>query len=162
MGGIVTGGGVKIASALNEIAQQKKMKNSYRSLVNQADKQARELKLEQQEEQINLLRTAAEKNRMRLKQYYQQISDRKASLAAAGLDANSATVRQLLQQHSLENSLAVQENQQELEDSLEANRQHAAQRIRQLQEKVQSGRQLYRQSRNGWKLGAKFFSFLSR
>ena len=51
MGGIVSVSGAKIASSLNEIAQQKAAKKSYRSLVQQADKQAKLLQIEEEQEQ---------------------------------------------------------------------------------------------------------------
>lgn len=162
MGGIVATGGPKIASALSEIAQQKSARKSYRSLIHEADKQAKALVLQREEEEENLLRSAAEKRREQYQQYQKQQQAQQAAFAAAGLDAQSASVRQLLQNQQLQENLAQRTNTEDLNQEMEQTRRKTAEQIRALQTKVQAARENYRQAKNGWKLGSKFVSFFSR
>ena len=162
MGGIVTTGGPKIASALSEIAQQKSARKTYRSLVHEADKQAQEVTSQGIEQEQNLLRSAAEQRRKQYQKYRAQQQAQQAAFAAAGLDAQSASVRQLLQNQQMQESLGEQTSAEEFQQSLEETRRKTAEQIRTLQSKVQAAREDYRQTKNGWKLGSKFFSFFSR
>lgn len=162
MGGIITTGGPKIASALSEIAQQKSARKSYQSIVQDANKQAQALQLQQQQEQENLLRSSAEKRREQYQKFRQTQSEQQAALALAGLDGQSASVRYLVDNQKMQARLASQQADQELAKSLEEVRQKTEEQIRSLQTKAQAAQQTYRQSKNGWKLGSKFVSFLSR
>ena len=162
MGGIVTVGGAKIASALNEIAEQKSARKSYRSLVQQADKQAQVLELQAQEETQNLLRSKAQEERERYAQLRQEQSTQKAAFAAAGLDVGSASVRQVLQNQRMQEKLAGLSTDEKYSQALANIRQQTAEQVRALQTKVQHEQQNLQRTKNSWKLGSKLMSFISR
>ncbi len=161
MGGIVAISGSKIGSALSEIEQQHSAKKTYRSLIKDADKQAQAVQEEKQKEQENLLQTAAQKQLERYQKYRQEQSAQKAAFAAMGLNANSASVAQFLQNQQWQTQLEDIAIQEDLAKSMEETRQKAAAQIRALEEKAQAARQTYVQKKNSWKLGSKFTSFFS-
>ena len=162
MGGIIATGGAKIASALSEIEQQKSARKTYRSLVNEANKQAQIATLQGEQEEQNLLRSTAEQRREQYQKYREQQQAQQAAFAAAGLDTQSASVGQLLQSQQLQEQLNQKANTANFNQALEETRQKTAEQIRALQTKVQTSRENYRQAKKGWKLGSKFISFFSR
>jgi len=162
MGGIVTTGGAKVATALNEITQQNAARKTYRNLVKEADKQAQALQAAAQEEEKNLLQTRARQRQARYEQYRQAQSSQNAAFAAAGLDTSSASVRQLRQNQALQETLAGLSEDEKFAQSLAQMQQKTAEQIRALQDNVQRARQTYKQNKSAWKLGSKLVSFFSR
>jgi len=162
MGGIVTVGGAKAASVLNEITQQNSARKAYRALTREADKQAQALQAEAQEEEKNLLQTRAQERRARYEQYRAQQGTQRAAFAAAGLDAQSASVGQLVQNQALQETLAGLSADDKFAQTLAQTRQKTAEQVRALQTKVQNAQAQYKQTKNAWKLGSKLVSFFSR
>jgi DNA anti-recombination protein RmuC len=162
MGGIVTVGGVAAASGIRAIEQRHAARKTYRTLAQQADKQAKALQAQAQEEQKSLLQTQAQERRERYEQYRAQQSTQNAAFAAAGLDASSASVGQLVQNQALQEQLAGLSEDEKFAQQLEQSRQKTAEQIRALQDNVQRARQNYKKAKDKWTLGSKLTSFFSK
>ena len=163
MGGItLENAGKKVSSAMNLVGDQRGQTYTYQTLVREANKQAQRIHFQEPEEEMYLLRSAAERKREQTQQYRQQLETQKAALAAAGVSAQSATVGQLIENNELRALLDQQALTQDFENSLAQNRRQNAEKIRQLQEKVDTYHRDYRQSKNKWKLGSSLVSLFTQ
>ena len=163
MGGIsVETVGKKASSAMNMIDNRRAQTQTYRAFMQEADNLAQRIEAQAADEELYLLRSAAERRREQVQRYQQQLSEKKAALASAGISAQSAVVGQWLENSQLRALLDQQALTQDFENSLSQTRQQTAEKIRQLQEKVQTQNRAYRQSKNKWKLGSSLVSFFTQ
>ncbi len=162
MGGIVSQTGRKVSSAMNAVEKQKSTSNYYRSLIQEANKQAQAIREEYAEEEKNLLRSAAQERREAYQKYQDQLSRQKTQWASRGLTAQSATVQQWLQNNQLQQLLNEEKAAAELTGALDQQKQEATEKIRQLQEQSAGYARTYRKARSGWKLGSQLLSFFTQ
>ena len=162
MGGIIEKNGQNRTSVFGTTQTQKNAASYYRTLAREADKQARAAAEQGLEEEKNLLRAAAQARRSAYETYRAQQAQQKTKFAAAGLDASSATVGQLLQSDAQQLWLEEEKLARGLSQSLTQTRQQTAEKIRGLQADAAAARSTARTRSNGWKFGSRLFSFFTQ
>lgn len=161
MGGIVSGAGGAMSSALAAFGSQKSGRDYYRALASDADYQAQYAAQAAQRQGTYLFKSAAERSRDLYAGYRQTAAAQKTALAAAGLSNNSATVQNILKNTRLSALLDEETLRSNLSDALYENDASAAQRIRALNTSAQQYRRAAKNSFSPWTAGGTILSWLN-
>ncbi len=162
MGGIVSGVGGKVSSALMAFGGQKSGRDYYRSLASDADYQADYTARAARRQGTYLFKSAAERSRDLYAGYRQTAAAQKTALAASGLANNSATVQSILKNTRLSALLDERTVQENLRDALQENDLSALERIRGLNITANQYRRAAKNSFNAWTVGGNILDWLNR
>ncbi len=161
MGGIVSGVGGKVSSALAAFGSQKSGRDYYRGLASDADYQARAAADAARRQETYLLKSAAERSRDLYAGYRQTAAAQKTALAASGLTNNSSTVQHILKHTRLSALLDEETLRGNLNDALYENDAAASQRIRALNITADQYRRMAKNSFSPWTAGGTLLSWLN-
>ena len=161
MAGLFLSGAAALTAGVLKWGSRKAELEAYSLAASDYARQAAFTAAAQQRQAEYLFKTAAERTRDLYETYAQTAGSQKVASAAAGADASSGTVQQLLKSSRLNALLDQRRVQSSLDDSLYENSLAAAEKIYALNESAAEQRKAAKRRGSWWNVGRDIFSLLS-
>ena len=161
MGGVIKQAGYVVSSAASVFGNRKAETDYYKALAQDAGQQAEYVSAAGKRQAEYLFKSSAERNRERYENYRQMLGSQQTALAAAGLNASSATVQTLLKNSRLNALLDESALNTALTDSLRENEMETREKVRSLNQTADQYKRASKRAGSWWKWSKQLLSIFN-